>query len=79
MPEGEEKRGGEEIRSPLQVVIRVLLALLVVAVLLGLILAVILRPERVVEPAEEAAELRTSFVVVAAVQPPGSKTSHSQG
>lgn len=59
MGDDEKSRGGEEIRSPLQVVIRVLLALFLVAVLVGLILAVVLRPERTVEPPEEA--LRPSF------------------
>ena len=52
--ETERKPAGEEIRSPLQVVIRVLLAVVVTAVLVGLILAVVLRPERTVEPPEGA-------------------------
>lgn len=68
VPEDSEKRGGEEIRSPLQVVIRVLLALVVVALLVGLTLAVLLRPERVVEPPEEAGRPQTSTVVAGAEQ-----------
>lgn len=52
MTEERNERGGEEIRSPLQIFIRVLLALLVVAILTGLILALVLRPERVLEPDE---------------------------
>lgn len=54
MNDDDEKGGGEEVRSPLQVVIRVVLALLVIAVLLGLILAMVLRPNELVKPAGEA-------------------------
>ena len=67
MAEDHETRDGEEIRSPLQVFIRVLLALLVVAVLVGLILALVLRPERVAEPVAEAGlpAVESAFSVLA--------------
>lgn len=46
------RRGARELRSPIQVVVRVLLALVIAAVLAGFVWALLRRPERTIEAAE---------------------------
>jgi ABC-type phosphate/phosphonate transport system permease subunit len=63
-----DRSGGEEVRSPLQVIIRVALLIVVLAVLVGFFLALFLRPERVVSPETEA-RLPTGVPLAAAARP----------
>lgn len=51
MPDEDREAGAREVRSPIQVVVRVLLALVIVAVLAGLVVALLRRPERTLEAA----------------------------
>lgn len=50
MQDEQKQSAGEEIRSPLQAFIRVVLVIVVVLVLIGFLIALFSRPERVVKP-----------------------------
>lgn len=54
MSEDRKRAAGEEVRSPIQVIVRLLLLVVVVAVLVGVLVAVFLRPDEVVEPRDGA-------------------------
>lgn len=66
---GEKEPGGEEIRSPLQASIRVILVVVVAVVLIGFIVALFLRPDEVVESAESVVPRQKVAMLRSVVSP----------